>query len=87
MSADTRLLSLRGLPDMARVALQRHRIESMKRWSWVRLIEAVKARDPIEAARCFAVPPSVMVHLCGELAEQVRLRSARKLGLAAANSS
>lgn len=87
VNADTRLLSLRGLPDMARVALQRHRIESMKRWSWVRLIEAVKARDPIEAARCFAVPPSVAGHLCGELAQQVRLRSARKLGLAEASSS
>lgn len=87
VDADTRLLSQRGLPDTARVALKRHRNESMKRWSWVRLIEAVKARDPIEAARCFAVPPSVAGHLCFELAEQVRIRSARKLGMTEATNS
>lgn len=87
VAADTRLLTRRGLPDMARVAIQRHRIESMKRWSWVRLIEAVKARDPIEAAKCFMVPPSVAKHLCMELAQQVRIRSARKFGLTEVSSS
>ena len=64
----------------ARDALQALWIDTMKRYSWVRLIDAVKARDLAEIAACFKAPPSVSIHLINCLGEQFVLRTGRLLG-------
>lgn len=69
------LLTRGDLPAGARDALERHRIDTMKRWAWMRLIDAVKARDLGECIRCFQVPMPVAGHLVSCLSEQVVLRS------------
>ena len=63
-----------------RDALQALWIDTMKRYSWARLIDAVKARNVAEIASCFNAPPSVSIHLMSCLGEQFVLRTSRLLG-------
>lgn len=79
VAADRRLLNDPTLTAEGRAALKRHYIETHQRWSWLRLIDAVKARNPVEAARCFASPLPVVGALIGNLAEQAQLRLGRRL--------
>lgn len=79
VAADTRLLARRDLAAAERRVIRAHQIDSMKRWAWMRLIDAVKRRDPRAALACFRVPPAVVWHLLGCLAEQVVLRGGRRL--------
>ncbi len=52
-----------------RAGLVEHMQLHHRKWAWGRLIEAVHARDPIEAAMCFAAPPHVIFHLLARLRE------------------
>jgi succinoglycan biosynthesis protein ExoU len=79
VAADRRLRREPALRSADRRLLRDHEIETQKRWLWLRLIEAVRARDLAEAARCFAAPPEVVAHLLGNLGEQVVLRSRARL--------
>ena len=79
VAADRRLASEPALGFANRRILRQHEIETQKRWRWMRLIEAVKARDLADAVRCFAAPPSVAASLVGNLGEQLVLRSATGL--------
>ncbi|MEM8579870.1 MAG: glycosyltransferase family 2 protein [Pseudomonadota bacterium] len=74
-AADKRLRDEPGLTSTERRSVRIHEIETQKRWLWMRLIEAVKARDFREGLRCFAAPPVVVAHLVRSLGEQVWLRS------------
>lgn len=84
--ADLRALSYRikelrdGTKGAARTALQALWIDTMKRYSWARLIDAVKAHDLSEIAVCFKVPTSVFVYLIRCLVEQFVLRTLRLFG-------
>lgn len=69
------IAALPGVHGAAQTMLKEHRLLSHKKWAWVRLIEAVKARRPIEAAACFAAPPEVI----GELVDQLGGHLRRKL--------
>lgn len=80
VEADRRLLGAPALAEADRAVLNAHLIETMKRWSWMRLIDAVKARDLGEALRCFAVPLPVQGALLWRLGEQAWLRGGRLLG-------
>jgi succinoglycan biosynthesis protein ExoU len=72
--ADDRLLRRSGLSAETRAALRIHRRSSDKRYQWQRLIDAVKAGDPAEAAAAFCSDARVTVHLLGQLWRQARLR-------------
>ena len=66
------------LPDMnadEQAALRAHYIETLKKWHWMRLIDAVKARKLITALQCFAAPPVIIVSLLRHLGRQIVLRS------------
>ncbi len=71
--------ALAAAPDLApeaRRALRRHQRFTDKKYQWRRLIEAVKARAPGEAAACFTRHPAVSAYLAGQLLDQARLRVA-----------
>ncbi|MGR3805215.1 glycosyltransferase family 2 protein [Marinibacterium profundimaris] len=78
------LLMRADLSAEERGALKRHRIDTMKRWAWMRLIDAVKARDVGECFRSFLVPIPVGKYLVSCMSEQVVLRS-RERALTALN--
>lgn len=77
--ADCMLLNLPSLGNDERDALQAHYIETLKKWHWMRLIDAVKARQLLPALQCFVAPPAVVLSLLGLLGKQVVLRSARAM--------
>ncbi|MBY8977347.1 glycosyltransferase family 2 protein [Rhodobacteraceae bacterium NNCM2] len=79
VEADLRLLNDPQLTDADRPVVKAHYIETQKRWRWMRLIDAVKARDPVEALRCFVAPLPVIGTLIGNLLEQCWLRGGRLL--------
>lgn len=69
------IAALPGVHGAALRMLKEHRRLSHKKWAWVRLIEAVKARQPLEAAACFAAPPDVIGDLLGQLAGHFQRKS------------
>lgn len=71
--SDDQLLKSAMSPDERRAILQ-HRLTTDKRYQWQRLIDAVKARDPKEAAACFTSSGATSAHLVGKLWEQVGVR-------------
>lgn len=76
-----RISVLRAAVDgQAEAALGALWVDTMKRYSWARLIDAVKARNIKEIAACFNAPPSVGLHLLGCLGEQVLVRGGKLLG-------
>lgn len=77
--ADRRLLDDGALDAPGRRAVRAHYLETQKKWRWVRLIDAVKARDPLEACRCFNAPAPVIGALLANLAEQAVIRGRRRL--------
>ncbi|MBM7069108.1 glycosyltransferase family 2 protein [Actibacterium sp. 188UL27-1] len=79
VSADDKLAQLPNLTAADLGALQEHKIETRKRWHWMRLIDAVKQRDISRAIGCFAGPPAVGLSLVGKLIEQLYLRSTRRV--------
>ena len=79
VAADHRLGLEPALTKAERRVLRQHEIETQKRWRWLRLIEAVKARDLPDALRCFAAPLPVVASLAANLGEQLMLRSASRL--------
>lgn len=79
VAADQRLLARTDLTADERSALKTHLTETQKRAHWMALIDAVKARDPAAALRCFAAPPKVALSLLGNLGEQAILRGMKRL--------
>lgn len=79
LRSDRRLLQERGLSRAERAAVRRHVLTVHKEWAWRRLIDAVKARDAADAARCFLAPAPVAGVLAARLAEQAWLRAGRRL--------
>ncbi|MEM1383249.1 MAG: glycosyltransferase family 2 protein [Pseudomonadota bacterium] len=79
VEADRRLLARPGLTDAERRALKRHFCQNQREWSWRRLIDSVKARDPVRSLSCFVAHPHVGWFLIGKLAEQGWLRLIRRL--------
>ena len=87
VAADEKIAQLPNLTATDRRVLRDHVIETRKRWHWMRLIDAVKQRDLGAAFRCFSAPPAVSLSLLGKLAEQVYLRSARRVFASRGNVS
>lgn len=79
VAADRALLGRNGLAPADRQAVRRHLSQVSKEWAWLRLIDAVKARAPLQALACFAAPPPVIGALLARLGEQVVVRSRRRL--------
>ena len=79
VAADKALLAEGGLDLAEQRAVRRHLAQVHREWAWVRLIDAVKARSPREALRCFAGPPGIALSLVGRLAEQLMIRARRRL--------
>ncbi|MDP5220854.1 glycosyltransferase family 2 protein [Ruegeria sp. 2205SS24-7] len=79
VQADRTLMARTDLSAGDRAALREHYIETLKKWHWFRMIDAVKARDPVDALRCFYAPPAVIGDLLGKLGEQVLIRGSARL--------
>lgn len=67
--ADKALMRSARLMGDDRAAMQAHMQLAHKKWAWVRLIEAVRARNPFEAAASFLAPPAVMADLVQRVIE------------------
>lgn len=87
VQADRMLMKQAQLCSIDRKALDAHYIETMKKWHWMRLIDAVKERDVLSALRCFVAPPAVVLSLVLNLGEQAFLRSGAWLSLKNSNTS
>lgn len=85
--ADKRLLARSDLPREARRAIAEHELDLRKEVSWRRLIDAVRTRDAVAAARAFSAGPAVALSLSGKLAEQAVLRLSGRGGRRAGASS
>ncbi|MFT5775881.1 glycosyltransferase family 2 protein [Hyphomonas sp.] len=59
LARDIELLSAPGLSGEERHAIREHKLLWHKNWSWMRLIESVRARNPLGVARAFIAPPQV----------------------------
>ena len=73
--ADDRLLCDPALTATDAPIVQAHRIETLKRWAWLELIEAVRVKDVRRGVGAFAAPVAVQASLLGKLGEQVLVRS------------
>lgn len=80
---DDALARVRPLTAAEARALRRHRASVDNRLQWRLLINAVKARDPIAAAKTFHTPGAALYLAC-RLGEQAWLRSAGRLARARA---
>lgn len=76
---DRILMAEANLSSKEHVVLQAHHLEVLKKWHWLRLIDAVKARNLLEIARSFKAPPRVIGSLMSNLIEQFTWRSSAKL--------
>ena len=74
VQADCILMNSPDLRTEERIALHMHYIETLKKWHWMRLIDAVKARKILSALQCFVAPPAVVLSLLGHLGNQMVLR-------------
>lgn len=81
MAADHAILAEEALDDREQRAIRRHLAPIRREWAWMKLIDAVKARDIKAALAAFASPPDVALSLGRRLAEQMVVRTARKLHL------
>ncbi len=59
LECDLELLKTPSLTIEERAAIGEHKLLWHKNWSWMRLIESVRARDPLGVARAFIAPPQV----------------------------
>lgn len=84
VQGDRTLMAAENLTKAEQAALKEHYIETLKKWHWLRMIDAVKARDFAAAIRCFQAPPAVIGDLVGKLGEQVVIRGAARLPFRAA---
>lgn len=75
---DDALAAVRPLSRAERRALRRHWHSVDCRLQWRRLISAVKARDPVAAAKTFRSPQAA-IYLAARLTEQAILRGAHAL--------
>ncbi|MBO9403188.1 glycosyltransferase family 2 protein [Shimia sp. R9_3] len=78
VQGDLLLMANPALKPKDRTALKAHYIEALKKWHWLRLIDAVKSRSPIEAMRCFYAPFPVIEELLRNLREQFIIRCSAK---------
>ncbi len=76
---DRALLATEMLTPNERRSIWRHLGPIRREWAWMRLIDAVKARAPGAALRCFAGPPDIALSLCAKLLEQAVLRASRSV--------
>lgn len=77
--------ALPGVDGAAKAMLNEHRLLCHRKWAWVRLIEAVNARRPLDAAACFAAPPSVIGELVRNLS--THLQRNRRVGQSGMSAS
>lgn len=75
---DDALARIRPLSSSEQRALNRHRASVDHRLQWRLLISAVKARDPVAAAKTFH-DPSAALYLARQLGEQVWVRGKKRL--------
>jgi len=69
----SRALFRRGdIPEDARAMLKKHMLLMHKKWAWVRLIEAKRQRNPLEALGAFMAPPPVIAELAQRVGEHLR---------------
>jgi succinoglycan biosynthesis protein ExoU len=82
MAADQALMSLPQVDTATRKALREHYLEEHKRWSWRRMIDAGRARDPRAMAACFRAPLPVAADLTRRLGNDMleRLRGEHRSG-------
>lgn len=80
VAADRALLARKDLSADTRRALEAHMMEQYKKWAWRKLIDAVRAADPVAALRCFWAPPQVTVDLFGRLIREAVVRARRRTG-------
>ncbi len=76
--ADRRLLAAHRLTGEDREALLAHMRLSRRKWVWVRMIEAVQARNPVAFAACWWSPPHVWAELIANLWTHFRGKTVRK---------
>lgn len=78
VQGDLALMAEANLTHTDREALRAHYIETLKKWHWLRLIDAVKSRNLSGSLRCFWAPLPVVRELFENLAQQAVLRSYAK---------
>lgn len=78
--ADRSLMRSWRLKGDDRAALKAHMQLAHKKWAWVRLIEAVRARNPVEAAASFLAPPAVIADLVERIYEHFAQGDGRDIG-------
>lgn len=66
------------LSEREQKALRQHYLSVDSRLQWRLMIEAVKARNPLAAIKCFLRPWPVPAYVAGQLWEQFRLRVLKK---------
>ena len=81
VAADRALLATETLDETGKAAVRQHLARVQREWSWIRLIDATKARAPLRVLGCFAAPPGVILSLIARLAEQVVVRTGNLLRL------
>lgn len=81
VAADRALLATEAMDAAGKAAVRQHLARVQREWTWMRLIDAVKARAPLQILGCFASPPAIIMSLIGRLAGQVVIRTGRLLGL------
>ena len=74
-----RFSKLKGLDRQTKNALKQLRMDTRKRWSWVRLIEAVKTRNYNEMLQTFIGPAPVALHLIYCLTQQAVKRTYQRI--------
>ena len=78
VAADRALLANAGLSGKDQQAVRQHLAQVHREWAWMRLIDAVKARAPLDALGCFTGPPGTAFSLFWRLGEQVFIRTRRR---------
>jgi len=80
VAADRALLATEPLDAPGKAAVRQHLTRVQREWTWMRLIDAVKARAPLQILGCFAAPPGIVLSLIGRLTEQAVFRTRRLFG-------
>ena len=78
-AADAMIAKEPSLTSGDQRVLRLHLLDTLKRWHWLRLIDAVKERNWSAALGTFYAPPQVGLSLLSKLSEQVVIRTQKRL--------